>query len=147
MNPSSAPQFTPPMCPFNNCPSSLRWWIWSSRQALNSPWPPPPAVVYKTGIPYQCCILGEQLSSASNENKCGTLLWRETGSLRQLVCAGDSNSQEHGDLWFTISVFLLLMSFLTLLKQTECAENINLTMLNSDEDWFFLRAIFYKSKS
>lgn len=44
MNPSSAAQFTPPMCPFNNCPSSLRWWIWSARR------PPPPTAVYKTGF-------------------------------------------------------------------------------------------------
>lgn len=50
MNPSSAPQFTPPMCPFNNCPSSLRWWIWSARQPPRNSPPPPPTAVYKTGF-------------------------------------------------------------------------------------------------
>lgn len=42
-----------------------------------------PAAVYKTGFPHQPCSLGEQLSSASNENKCG--VYNLNG--RQLFCS------------------------------------------------------------
>lgn len=55
----------PCLCPFNICPSSSTWWIRSSHFLFIR------CSCVQNRFPNQFCILDEQLSSASNENKCG----------------------------------------------------------------------------
>lgn len=78
----------PCQCPFNICPSSSTWWIRSSPLLFI------PCSCVQNKFPNQVRILGEQLSSASNENKCGVLnLQRRPIFFRHLHVRVASNCQ------------------------------------------------------
>lgn len=112
------------MCPFDICPSSLRWWIWCFA-------PPPnlfPEAVYKTGF---------LINAASWESDChlpvmkinvAHLIWRETGILQPVAYSGGAR-QPKSSVYLVQTYdkkrkiikykWLLEMLFFSLLKEIE----------------------------